>query len=68
MGQQSPIRCSACQRVPLILFDLAGGSIDYARVGCLCGSVILNVNMERTEHPGREAGNASLKSARARSI
>jgi hypothetical protein len=67
MGQESPIRCPTCQRVPLTLLYLAGGTIEHARVGCLCGSVILNVNKEHAEHPSREAGNASLKSAESQS-
>ena len=46
MGQESPIRCPTCQRVPLTLLYLAGGTIEHARIGCLCGSVILNVDEE----------------------
>ena len=57
MGQESPIRCSTCQRVPLTLLDLAGGIIEQTRVGCLCGSAILHVNKEHAGHPigGRKA-------------
>jgi len=41
MGDYCPKRCPTCQRVPLILFSLAGGSIETARVGCLCRSTVL---------------------------
>jgi len=42
MGEEdSPERCRTCQRVPLILLSLASGTIEHARVGCLCRSVIL---------------------------
>ena len=45
--ENAPKRCPACQRVPLILLNLAGGAIEHARVGCLCRSVAL-------EHPSTE--------------
>jgi len=42
MGEgESPKRCPTCQRVPLILLSLAGGTIEHARVGCLCRSAVL---------------------------
>jgi hypothetical protein len=42
MGEENaPKRCPTCQRVPLILFILAGGAIEHTRVGCLCRSVVL---------------------------
>jgi len=42
MGEENiPKRCPACQRVPLILLSLAGGTIEHARVGCRCRSVVL---------------------------
>ena len=59
MGQESPRPCPTCQRVPLTLFYLSGGTIEHARVGCLCGSVILH-DEESAEPPSREAGNVNL--------
>lgn len=42
MGEENaPKRCPTCQRVPLIVLSLAGGTIEHARVGCLCRSVVL---------------------------
>ena len=67
MGPEFPKRCPTRQRVPLTLLGLAGGTIEQARVGCLCGSGILRVNREYAERPSREAGNVSLKSAETRS-
>jgi hypothetical protein len=50
MGEENaPKRCPACQRVPLILLSLASGTIEHARVGCLCRSVVLeNLSTERS--------------------
>jgi len=50
MGEEnSPKRCPTCQRVPLILFSLAGGTFEHARVGCLCRSVVLeHLNTEKS--------------------
>jgi hypothetical protein len=50
MGEEdSPKRCPVCQRVPLILFGLAGGTFEHARVGCLCRSVVLeHLNTEES--------------------
>ena len=42
MGEENaPKRCPTYQRVPLIVLSLAGGTIEHARVGCLCRSVVL---------------------------
>ena len=60
MGQESPIRCPTCQRVPLTLLYLAGGTIEHARIGCLCGSVILNVDEEHAIG-GRNADQKPIK-------
>ena len=63
MGPEFPKRCPTCQRVPLTLLGLAGGTIEQARVGCLCGSVILRVNREYAERPSREAPRPGAVSA-----
>lgn len=42
MGEEdSPKRCPTGQGVPLILLSLAGGTMEHARVGCLCRSAVL---------------------------
>ena len=42
MGEENtPKRCPTCQRVPLTLLSLAAGTIEHARVGCLCRNVVL---------------------------
>ena len=50
MGEENaPKRCPTCQRVPLILLSLAGGTLEHTRVGCLCRSVVLeHLSMEKS--------------------